>query len=875
MPKFMIKIKLISLIFLSSLFAKAQENPNLEPFSYRHSLNEEVPTIQMPSFDFAEDIKNAIAFEEMGNYPRFARHFDVNATMLNAGVWTELGNGDHLWRLNLQSKDALSTALFFDNFFIPQGATMHVYTPNHKQVSGSYTYLDNQGDSLFSTIFLSGSEQTIEYFEPANVRGQGTLRISSLSHQYRSLMAQDCEVNIICSPEGDDWQDEKRGVVRVYVVEGNQAGWCSGSLMNNTNLDCSRYILTAFHCGVNASTANFNQWKFYFDFEATTCAGGDGGLQTNVLTGCTKKASSNDNGGATGSDFLLLQMTSTASPAWWPNVYYNGWTKASVAPPNGSVCIHHPDGDNKKISHTTGNTASTTWGSVPNTHWQVHWGGTLNGWGVTEGGSSGAPLFNPYGFIMGTLTGGGSFCNSVQPGGQNQPDAFGKLSYHWESNGTTNATKLQPWLDPTNSGIITLAGNYDPCSINIAPEAAFYYTADTICPNASITFNDLSINFPTSWAWSFPGGNPSSSTSQSPVVQYATPGIYNVTLTVTNASGTDSVVLVNAITVNQTPATPTAYNNSPLCTGASNIINLSTDTVAGATYIWTGPSSFNSTIQNPTRAATSMNFAGNYVLTIVVDGCVSATDTTVVVLNPTPATPIITANTPICLGNTLTMSIPTVAGATYSWTGPNSFASTTQNQSIANVTYAMAGAYTATTTSSIGCTSVAGTKNVVVSTPVVTPSITQNGAVLTSSSPLNNQWYLNGVLIFGATGQNYTFTQNGTYTVRVSIGGCTSAFSDEFEVTNSGINELSEASSLVVYPNPNDGEFSISFFTQNKKNFQLKLYNSIGQIVYEEALIGIYGNYAQNIDVKNYMSGIYLLTLSDETGHAVKKIFVD
>jgi PKD repeat protein len=865
------------LLFLNWLHLnvlKAQENPGIEAYSSHHYLNELVPTIIMPSVDFAMDIKEAEEFEKMGNYPRFARHFDLNLNLQNAGVWTELDNGDHVWRLNLKSNGALSTALFFDHFYIPKGATLHVYTPNHKQSSGSYTYLDNQGDSLFSTTFLGGSEQTIEYFEPANVREQGSLRITALSHQYRSLMAQSCEVNIICTPEGDNWQDEKRGVMRIYVVEGNQAGWCTGSLMNNTNLDCSRYILTAFHCGVNASTGNFNQWKFYFDFEAATCAGGDGGPQTNALTGCTKKASSNDNGGATGSDFLLLQMTSTATPAWWSNVYYNGWTKANIAPVNGSACIHHPSGDNKKISHTTGNSTSTTWGSVPNTHWSVHWGGTLNGWGVTEGGSSGSPLFNPYGYIIGTLTGGGSFCNNVQPGGQNQPDSYGKLLYHWESNGTTNATKLQPWLDPTNSGIIALAGNYDPCTINSAPIPAFYSTTDTACINTSITFNDISQNFPTSWSWSFPGGNPATSNLQNPVVEYASAGTYNVTLTVTNANGTDSLVQANAITINQAPATPVISNNSPLCTSTTNIINLSADTIAGATYHWTGPSSFNSTFQNPTRPAGNINFAGNYILTVSVGGCTSLPDTTVVVLNPTPATPLITANSPICMGNTLNLTIPAVTGASYSWTGPNAFSANTQNQSLPNVTMAMAGTYAVITTSNAGCISDTGTKNIVVNTQLATPTITQNGTVLTSSASTGNQWYLNGVLLFGASGQNYTFTQNGIYSVRVSAGGCT-AFSADFEVTNSGIQELKEGSSLLVYPNPNKGEFSISFYTNLKKNYQLKLYNALGQVVYEKALNGIYGNYSQNIDVKNYLSGIYFLTLTDEKGIATKKVFVE
>lgn len=455
-----------SLVFAS--FLSAQENPNIAPYTSNHQIENNIPQIVMPAHDFAEDLAGAEAFEKMGNYPRFARTFDVNLSMLNAGTWTELENGDRVWRLNLKSNGALATSLFYDNFFIPEGGTLHVYSPDRKQIQGSYTHLDNQGNELFSTEFIKGAESIVEYFEPAAVKGQGKLRITSLAHQYRELsMADDCQVNVICTPEGDNWQDEKRGVVRIQVKEGSQIGYCSGSLINNTALDCKRFILTAFHCGENCTAADFNGWKFYFNYEATQCTGQSDNFGTvnNVFTGCTKKSASNDNGGASGSDFLLLQMNSTSQPTWWANVYWNGWNKSTTAPSTGSICLHHPSGSNKKISKTTGTASSSTWGGqVAGTHWRVYWTGTTNGWGVTEGGSSGSPLFNTSGQIVGTLTGGGSYCNSVQPNGQNQSDSYGKMSYHWTTNGSTSSTQLKPWLDPINSGVGSLNGAYNPCN---------------------------------------------------------------------------------------------------------------------------------------------------------------------------------------------------------------------------------------------------------------------------------------------------------------------------------------------------------------------------------------------------------------------------
>lgn len=497
------KVNLITSLFLFLFLAtQAQENPTIKPYSSSHYIDALIPSIQMPSHDFTQDIAEAEALEAQGSYPRFAKTFDVNRTMLNSGTWTELPNGDRLWRLALKSEGALATCLFFDDFWIPEGGVLHVYSPNKKQIFGSYTHLDNQGNNLFSTEFLKGEQCIIEYYESVAARGLGKLRITSLAHQYRELQrADDCQVNVICS-EGNNWQDEKRGVVRIQVNQGGSIGFCSGSLINNTALDCKRYILTAFHCGETSSTANFNQWKFYFNYEATQCTGQSDnfGITTNVFTGCTKRADSDDGGGSYGSDFLLVQMNSSSSPSWWgngSNIYWNGWSRVATAPASGAISIHHPSGDNKKISKTSATATSVTWGGpTPNTHWRVYWAATTNGWGVTEGGSSGSPLFNTAGLIVGTLTGGSSYCESVQPNGQYNPDAYGKLSYHWTSNGTSSNRQLKPWLDPINSGVTTLSGTFNPCnSVGITENNNNLEQQVSIYPNPNNGLFNVNVKF--------------------------------------------------------------------------------------------------------------------------------------------------------------------------------------------------------------------------------------------------------------------------------------------------------------------------------------------------------------------------------------------
>jgi PKD repeat protein len=76
-------------------------------------------------------------------------------------------------------------------------------------------------------------------------------------------------------------------------------------------------------------------------------------------------------------------------------------------------------------------------------------------------------------------------------------------------------------------------------------------TTNTVCQGNFLTFTDLSWNGnPTSWSWTFPGGTPSTSTDSVPVIQYNTPGIYDVTLVVSNASGSVNATKTGYVTVN-------------------------------------------------------------------------------------------------------------------------------------------------------------------------------------------------------------------------------------------------------------------------------------------------------------------------------------
>jgi PKD repeat protein len=92
-------------------------------------------------------------------------------------------------------------------------------------------------------------------------------------------------------------------------------------------------------------------------------------------------------------------------------------------------------------------------------------------------------------------------------------------------------------------------GIYIQSSVPTAPVANFTASNQVVCAGQSVQFTSTSTGNPTSYSWSFTGGNPATSTIANPTVTYANSGTYAVSLTVTNANGTDTETQNTYITV--------------------------------------------------------------------------------------------------------------------------------------------------------------------------------------------------------------------------------------------------------------------------------------------------------------------------------------
>ncbi|MEA5461202.1 Calx-beta domain-containing protein [Arcicella sp. LKC2W] len=260
-------------------------------------------------------------------------------------------------------------------------------------------------------------------------------------------------------------------------------------------------------------------------------------------------------------------------------------------------------------------------------------------------------------------------------------------------------------------------------------------------------------------------------------------GVKNATITLTNNDATNSPYVINIKGTGNANPIPSPSSNSPLCSGTT--LNLTS--AASTNYSWTGPSSFTSSLQNPSITNVTTGATGVYTITQTSSANCTASATVSVTVNALPtATP--SSNTPVCAGNTLNLT-STVA-TNYLWTGPNSFSGTVQNPSISNATIVAGGTYTLRVTNASGCTSTA-TTSVTVNTqpsvptsPSVTPSIVCTSAMVTLSAT-----GCAGTLSWFDASDNSpvsstpTVSTNKSFYAKCTVGSCTSGSTSNVNVT--------------------------------------------------------------------------------------------
>ena len=429
----------IAVIFPSNCFAQESQGGIPRSLSRESGLNVIFPTLYFapPS---ANIIREVIDYNNNSSEcQQFAIGSDSHIDVRESAHSDSLEDGI-LYRVAIVSQGATSISILFSTYNVPHGATVFVY--NEFGIFGAFTSYNNSRSNKLPVMPLKGDSLVIEYFEPYfGTTNENNLVVGKVYHGILDEEMQnrytDCQININC-PDGDDWQKEKRAVCKLIF----NGYLCSGTLLNNTNYDGVPYVLTANHCISTQDIAD--ECLFVFNYESPTCSTSSTVLNQSIAGGRLRATNHN-------SDFTLIELNRRIPSRYHP--YFAGWSRLIQHPESG-VCIHHPNGNVKKIS--TYNLIPVTsdcmdYGYNPTNFW------IIKRWyhGVTEGGSSGSALFNAKHKVIGQLYGGcpGYSYNCADI--EREYSNYGKFDVSWNY-GNTSGKRLKDWLDPTNTDVVEL-----------------------------------------------------------------------------------------------------------------------------------------------------------------------------------------------------------------------------------------------------------------------------------------------------------------------------------------------------------------------------------------------------------------------------------
>ncbi len=574
-----------------------------------------VEILSTPALRTEELIARHIVDHKPGRPLRIGEPFALRADVDQVGTWSREGD-DAVWRLRLHSPNARSINLGFTNYRLPEGASLTLASANGQDRIRPFTAADNKPHGQLWTPIVAGEEAVLELRVPAALRNEVALQIGSinagfvdLDNPYAAVKSGACNVDVVC-PEGDQWRDQIRSV-GAYTVSGTD--YCSGALVNNARGDGTPYFLTANHCLNSQSAATAT--VVYWNYQNSTCrapgspaSGGPGdGQRTQFNSGTLLRAT------RAASDFTLLEMEDPIDPAF--ELYWSG-VDASGTVPSGAVAIHHPRVEEKRISFENDPLTITGYGSGNpggTTHWRVA------DWdlGTTEGGSSGSPLFSPYPEkrIIGQLHGGSAAC------GNDLPDWYGRVSVSWTAGGTP-ATQLKDWLDPDDTGALTIDGrDGTPFSLQVSPSTIGVCAADeSVDIGIDIGQNDPMFTDPVGLSF---GGLPTGASGALSSATVVPPGSSTLTISdLDSATPGSYVVLIDAASGDDELSQPVPFELSAATPDVSTPVSPANDSVGNSispTLSWSAAAE---AFEYRVEVATDAAFAN-----IVADQLVAGTST--------------------------------------------------------------------------------------------------------------------------------------------------------------------------------------------------------------------------------------------------------
>ena len=416
-------------------------------------------------------------------------------------------------------------------------------------------------------------------------------------------------------------------------------------------------------------------------------------------------------------------------------------------------------------------------------------------------------------------------------------DVTGATGYFWDRpNALTDTTTVASVLVRANataalSGAYTARAIVNACTsavsttitatVNPVPSAPTVTTPISICQGSILTIDVGDVPGAT-YLWDRPAPLPDTVTAISVLVranaQLNAAGVYTVrAIASACTSAVSSPITAN---INPVPSAPTVTSPISICQGSTLTINVGD--VTGATYFWDRPAPLADTVTAVSvlvRANAQSNAAGVYTVRAIASACTSAVSSPITAnINAIPSAPTVTTPISICQGNTLTIDVSDVAGATYLWDRPAPLSDTVTSLSVlvrANAQLNAAGAYTVRAIANACTSAVSSTINVNITAIPSAPSVPNptiavcQGLQLTidvadASGATSYLWDRPGALADTSTSVSQLVRNNaqsnsaGNYTVRAIAAACTSGVSATISVTVRATPTLSGISTAVT-----------------------------------------------------------------------------
>ncbi len=555
------KLKLLFVFVLFLTLSFAQQIPDdIKPPSWSLENLNAIKPIKLESFDVKALMdEDKINDKDKSKPWRFGHEIYVDDSANDEGEWTTLPNGDRMWRMTYKSEGAHTLNFMFDIFWIPEGATLYVYNNEKNDLIRPFTHHNNNPEDVLGTWLVNGDQAWIEYYQPANVKGEPKLTVGSVIHGYRTAETYqkglndsgscnqdvDCDITPSNDPFGLDTAKENVKKASGMLVSGSN-GFCSGTLVNNTNNDGTPYFMTANHCG-----GGEGGWAFRFNWRSpnpscSTNVNSTNGSFNQTVSGSIKRASSSQ------SDMELVEITDTSFFNNNPDLVWAGWNRSKAQVPVVNFGIHHPRGDIQKVCREDDGAYRRVVNFFGNPNTQMWY---IDEWelGVTEPGSSGSGLFNETGHLIGMLSGGAAACSGTTNNGTY--DFYGRFGVAWDF-GSTQSSRLQEWLDPSDTGVDVLdqfpsletydidarvsagSGNSaESCGEDFAPQVTLLNPGNLDLTSADVSYY-LDSDPSTTVNWTGTLINNESEVIATPNYSDLSPGSHTFTINVSNPNGT-------------------------------------------------------------------------------------------------------------------------------------------------------------------------------------------------------------------------------------------------------------------------------------------------------------------------------------------------